>query len=269
MQGIDLTQTTFIWAFTRANKTRLEDEPPNYELPLGMPSAFQGDLEASNKRHAVYYDWYQDIESISVLQGISCVHIVRPQAYTTWPQDPVKPFTEVNTGMPRPSLLYGMASEVDVLAQFWHLAGDTCGTRTLAGWQIDSNLIPMLVNKAMQADIRVPDRFRTDPLRRFSGADSILTVDAIYTQHSRTPLRPLPELSDVLSWWSVPYQTGAAFPTREELLGMTYEQWITFGCKSVEKYLVGMQYITARYYGYIEQFDTLPHLWRKIGAMPG
>jgi hypothetical protein len=268
MQGIDLTQTTFIWAITRANILRLDDEPPAYEVPLGTNGALQADLEKSNRYRASHYDWYRDIEVISLLQGAACVHLVRPRVLDGWKTTPNRAYTEVATSMPRVTLLYGLPSEVDLLAQFWCLAGDTCGTQTLGGWQIDASLVPMLVNKAMLSDIKVPDRFRTDPMRRYGGADNILAVDAIYTQHSRSPLRPVPELSDVLSWWSVPFHTALPFPTREELLGLTYDQWVTVGCRAVEKYLVGMQYITARYYGYIGQYDALPNLWRKIGALP-
>jgi len=249
MQGIDLGQVMFIWANVEQDTSKLEDEPP--VLPAHVqaaPPEAQAHMEARFVRKAQFFDAYRTVRSVSMLLDQACVHLVNPIAQAGWPTGPCS----VGTGHGASDLNSG--DEAWLVDAFWGNANaNTFGASCLAGWQIDTRTIPLMIGKAMYYDIAVPDGYLMDPLKRWPTTGTILSVDALYHQGIRGDLRPLPELADLLEWWGVQNNGNVAYPLPHELAKASFETWRQVGCRSVELYLYGMRDIVRKYYGYPER----------------
>jgi len=271
MQGIDRNTVMFVRAVFRRNSMRLKDEPPSLNEMAHLPDDLRQQLEETAIRRAANYDFYRDLVILSTALGTAYTHYVVPANPEAWGEELRQPYS---IPVPGPhgghlSTLIAYYGEAELLSQFWSTTTGRFGPVSfLAGWQFRELVLPILVSKAYMYNVPVPDQYKLDITRRFGQSDNVISVDGIYTQGVHSPLRPMPDPSDVMEWWGVPQGTGLPYPSDHALLQLTTsKEWGSVGCQAMEKSLWGMQYLVGKYYGYTDGAGYLRDLRCPTGAV--
>jgi hypothetical protein len=260
MQSIDLSRTLFVQATWSPNPVRLKEDPP-FQVRGEADDMTDHDLEIEDlinqgeRKQARRYDYYRDIVHVSFVtpnpgrqRGSAYHFIVSPDAYAAQPERFEHKTGTLRTDANPITYVQYFADEAEMLRAFWSGLDPQCGTHWVAGWNIIHGIWPQMVGKALQYRIPVPDQFRADPLRRYQDPN-ILAIDTIYTQGVYFKARPLPQLADLVEWWALPTEDTLPPLSRKQIAELKPDQWLSYGCRALEKQLHCMIDLAEYYYG--------------------
>ena len=246
---------------TALNKTRLEEDPPSVE-DVDDPS-HRANLLLSRQGSARYWDIYQDILQVSFLYANTFCHYMLCEAGVNTDKIVVR----------ENSIIYLYDNEEDlvraVFQQIVQLMGPVIGDgvpmygRMLVGWNMHSEVWPMLVNRAIKYRIPVYRDMLADPDAKWHTTRHIGDISAIYTQGSHGSRRT-PGLVDLLKYWGF---GDSLRPKPEALAEMICSQPMEVA-KYVESYLTDI-YCAMRLYHELDTVQEVLNPVSEFAPVPG
>lgn len=236
---------------TMVNHDAIAENPPT--LPFQIEDPEHRKLLLDNAKHgADQYDMYRDIAQISFYIRIDgnisdgkFIHLLycpgqdQNQFPATGDKRTVEIYCEEH------DLINSIYLTLNKLGGIDPVTGYATGAiPVVAGWKINTDIWPILVNKTLAAGLLLPDWWMTDLTSRFNTVKGLLDVGNIYSQNVSMAMRRLPALADTLKYWGV----GKEFDEPMDIVKMVCDNPTTVPDK-VEPYLTGMYEIIKRYYG--------------------
>jgi hypothetical protein len=190
---------------TAVDQTRIDDNPPS--LPFHVEDdELKRELLRNSKYAAGQYDMYKNVVQLSFLH-------VQPsgQQYAHYllcdtPDIPAvqsSPERVIVTSPSEELLLDAAFSALNMLYPTNSGMAISTELPTLCGWKILTDIWPILVNKAMAYDFKLPGMLIADPTEKFPSVRGMYELSSIYTQGASMAMRKLPALADVLNYWGV------------------------------------------------------------------
>lgn len=191
---INLLDATFLHVTTEFNADLALDSPPAYYVPEDDADPALVDLlRVAGQRAARKYDMYATITHIASMFRDEPIHRVLLQdddaGIATANQDAQTLGYELR--------LY--TDECALMIDFW---SDSLllSTSMLIGWDIHRQLA-MLVTKALHYGISVPERYKHNPLKRYSTVECLLDVQQVYLQGLSPAVRSIPDFNDGMDYF--------------------------------------------------------------------
>lgn len=191
----NLKNVAVVYMVTRVNHEKIEENPPGLDFELEDDDLRK--LLIDNAKRAAYkFDAYNDILQVSFFCGGMFMHFMTCDADRTITASDKSIITVSQDE-------FGMMRDITMFIQSIHQesAGTVLSPSVFAGWKINTEIWPMLVNRAFAYRMDLPYSLMSDPMRRFQSIDYLLDVSQIYSQGVYAGSRQVPSLADALCFW--------------------------------------------------------------------
>ena len=241
MQSIDINNLAIIYMTTETNTDRINSYP--VQLPFDVENTeLEKDLIENFKKTAYQYDMYKDIIQISILWR-NCYH------HYFFCDDPDISVQDINEEW-RHIVVFDYEHEAvrAAVKKLYEICPETAegipvGGGLLAGWKVNTDILPILVNKAFKYGLRLPASLMADPMRRWSTVENTLEISNLYGQGISTSVRRIPALADVLNYWGFSSEYVRPDAIREAVCEGPIK-----AVNMLETYLNDMEIVIQQYY---------------------
>jgi len=251
--AVDPNQLVFIYLTTQADLERAEEHPPQLPFDVTDPER-AAQLRENAISSAGMYDPYRDVVQCSFLSGVTTTHFLLCDDHriATDPEGQRDGARTIHVFDAEDRVINAITGYITSASQ--ELAGGmVLDKKCYAGWKIQIDMWPMLVNKAFTYGCHLPQVYMTDLRSRWSTNNELLDVSGIYSQGMSMSMRKLPALQDVLRSWG--YGSNYAMP--EDIRAAICDSPITVAA-SIEPYLFDMQSAVLRYYELCDTSRPVP-----------
>jgi len=235
---------------TTVNNEEIELNPPSLPF-LVDDEKYRKELLANAKHGASQYDMYKNIVQLSLMDVNPFK--VSPTTYTHLLYCPtaVKSVSSDVEGK-RSIVIYNDQSDLaaGINLALTSIAGNSTNGNlpvgmmpVIAGWKINTDIWPTLINFMFAHKLDIPAWWKTDPTAKWGTVKGLLDVSTIYSQGVSMNMRRLPALNDALRYWG----EGDEYDSPIDIIKATCDDPKSVATK-IEAYLTGMYNVIKRYY---------------------
>lgn len=229
---VDLEKLLYVQVTSVLNQKRLRDSPPEISRPA-LDHEDDLTLREYALRDGKLQDNYRDVLAVSFMRRGSFSHLLVSNGTNQGP------FIYPDEKTLIRATAEAFKSVVEVKTEYV-----TVGPM-LAGWQLKTKQLPLLITKSMRYHCSLPDCYLADPTRQYSTVEVVLDISTLYTQGVRLDVRRLPSLHDALRYWAVPIGQHS----QRDCIEAIQAGQAGLAIQMIEQDLVSMDQAVRRYYG--------------------